>query len=364
MSGPAILRTIAAMVPPGSTLSDCLYMQSALMKKTSTSAPFGIPGSSPAVQMVREQLHAAVEHNASIVFSGEPGVGKRTLAQYLHDHYSPSNAPFVELTPRTDENELRAILFDEDRKRIEGMLGHSVPRLSDGCTLFIRNIHQFSLLTQTRIVRFLLQRESGTLQGASRVRLIFSMPMEWTELLKDHVVIESLLQPFERFSHIHIPALRERREDIPETVQYLLCLFPEGTRPVIDKGTLEHLTGHDWVDNMRELRGILEEGVKCSNNGTSFTLPATFVDEMEKIESTVLHLVNGKRIALEDTLSVIEQALIRRALVRSEYDRGKAAVLLGVSELNLRYRIKKYDIYLPDPVGGAKAGAKKSGRRS
>ncbi len=302
----------------------------------------GIIGSSVFARNLRDRVRSISGETAHVVVSSEPGAGKRFLASVIHGAtFTNRSSSFVEMTPRTHEDEVRAILFGEDIRRVEGMLGRKVPQLGEQGTLFIRNVHEFSIIGQTRIARFLIQSESRGAIGKKGIRVIFAVP-ERATTSQSRSVIDSLDKYLQKFTRIVLQPLRDRQEDIPALVDFFLrTLLPHSTSLVVEDDVMERMTRHAWYDNVRELKMVVEGGIQNSANGV-FVLPESFVDEVALVTEMLNQLLDGKRSNLDALLTELEVAFLRRALVRTEFDRLKSGQLLGVSDLNMIYRLKKF----------------------
>ncbi|MFN0156643.1 MAG: sigma 54-interacting transcriptional regulator [Bacteroidota bacterium] len=313
-----------------------------------------IAGTSAFAQDLREVVQTVSKTGEHIIISGDPGTGKRFIASVINTltfRKSPGN--LVGIAPQTHEDEVRAILFEEERRRIEGMLGRPVAVLGSRGTLVIRNVYEFSIIGQTRVARFLIQQESHATTKPSQLRVIFLVPSGWTPKSRQRAVIDSLDQYLRGFRQIVLKPLRTRPEDVPSLVEHFLrsLLGPNGKLPTVDEETMKQLTNHAWHDNVRELKIVVGEGLSRSSDGV-FVLPDSFIDEVALVEGILKNILSGKKGKLELVLNELERALLRRALVRAENDRLKSAQLLSVSDLNLRYRLRKFrlqDIPIEQP---------------
>lgn len=299
---------------------------------------------------IEQQALQLAQTKERILIQSEPGGGKHYYAGLIHSKSTQGRSgDFVELTARASDEELKAVLFNEDRKRCEGMLGRTLPYLDARSTLFINHIHEFSLINQTRISRFLIQNDPGSGVQGPKVRVILSTCIPWQELLRKRLVVESLDEQVRQFQVLVIPPLRDRREDIPAIVAGLLRWIASergGRRILLKPDTLNQLIRHQWWDNVRELKMVLEDAARSSRNG-SLILPARFFDEVERIKESIGTLQMGKTVRLGDVLGIVERTLIQRALMRSEFSLARSARLLGLTEQNLRYRIHKYNLHVP-----------------
>jgi DNA-binding NtrC family response regulator len=280
---------------------------------------------------------------AGIVIEGEPGVGKRHLAALIHSRRTRGNrGVLLELDRQIDGDELKAILFEDRRKREE--LDPRVPKLVSFSTVFVRDIHEFSIVNQTRLVRFLIQNDSMTKDGSGKALVVLSTHVPLLQLVNQRMVVKSLDPYLWKFDHIAIPPLRERKQDIrPLAESFIQELSGGATGPALDSHTLQLLTKRDWFDNVRELKLVIEEMVRGSRDG-KLVFPVAFLDEIDALNSALEGLRVGKHISLEGSLRSVEKNIIRRVLVWSHSDLSKAARLLGLTEKNLRYRLHKYGL--------------------
>jgi len=311
--------------------------------------------------MPRANLHSAVgslsadierlaQGRHHLIIEGEPGSGKRFCAYLIHMKGVGGRAGnFVEITPEMSDEELKVILFDEDRKRQEGMLGRPIPKLDANSTLFIRRIKQFSLVEQTRIARFLIQNEASAIHERPMIRVIASTIVPWPDVIRNKQVVDSLAQRVTGFERFVVPPLRERKQDIQGIVHAILRDLPKrlGVRGLrLEADVLNRLEQHNWWDNVRELRLVIEEAAVNSTDG-KLLLPAQFFDEVEMVRDLQRSIQTGKRSPVDDAVNFLEKTIVQRALRHCGFDYAKTSRLLHLTEQNLRYRIKKHNIYVP-----------------
>jgi DNA-binding NtrC family response regulator len=314
----------------------------------------GIPaiiGTGPAAGGLREAADRLAVTSENVVLSGEPGTGKRFFAGLVHARRGSAGRVVV-VEPSTPEEELRVILFDEERRKIEGMLGRAIGRLNEGDTLYVRNPSDFSILGQTRLARFLIQTDPSARRHAAAVHVVFALPAGGEVPSGSRRGVESLAAYLRTYRRITIPPLRERCEDIPYFILYFLGTDHAARGPLrVDDRTMARLLELPYYDNVRELRHLVRDAVAASK-GEHLQLPSLVMDEVEVMRGLLAGILRGRAIPLESTLEAVERALIRRALIRSGFDRTRAAALIGLTELHIRYRIKKYGLGdLADPEG-------------
>lgn len=288
---------------------------------------------------------APFQSSMRIVMTGEPGVGKKFHANLLHQR-TPSPAQFVEMTAEYSVEAMRAILFDEDRKLVEEMMGERLPTLQGHSLLFVREIAEFSLIQQTLLSRFIIQQQSVQ---SPECRVIISVTSPWPELVKRKSLIDSLVQSTRSFEVCEIPPLRDRIDEIPSLVQEVLLDLAKRERVEcrrVEATTLEKLRGRQWLDNIQELKYVVESAALSSPNGT-LDLGASVLDEVERVWEAIRTIQAGKRLLIEQSLAAVEKSIIERALVRHGFDLRKTSRMLSMTEPNLTYRIKKFGIYIP-----------------
>lgn len=299
---------------------------------------------------IEEKILQLAQSKEWVLLEGEPGAGKRYYAEMLHKKSSHTRSgEFVEITPSTGDGELKAILFNEDRNRAEGMLGKRIPCLDTRSTLFVNHVDEFSLITQTRIARFLIQNDTSETSLEPRTRVIFSTCILRHELLNKRFLVESLDGFVHRFHHVTVPPLRERGDELAGIASSILKRISTERgrrRLVIGDDSLTAMKQRPWRDNVLELSAVLEEAARRSRNAT-VDLTTSLLDEVEKVHESIETLQMAKSIRLEELLGSVEKALIQRTMARCKNNLAKTARLLGLTEQNLRYRIRKYNLYTP-----------------
>jgi DNA-binding NtrC family response regulator len=308
-------------------------------------APEPILGTSPGAEAMRHMVRLLAGRGENFLVAGEPGTGKRFLARQVHELSARSGRlPFVEITPRTPEGELRVIRVEEVRRKQEGMLGRPIPLLSPGGTLFIRNVHEFGFLAQSRIARFLIQHDQVPVLSERGVRVVFSLPADRESLAPARPLNESLDVYCRRYEQLVLQPLRNRREDIPAYIGFFLTTMTAGHPPGVPAEVMAELAALPYHDNVRELRYLLSEALHL-NGETTLRLPGIVRDEPAAVQGLLTSILLGKKTDLESALYGVQRALIRRALLRCDQDLASAAELLGLSDINLRYRLRKFNLF-------------------
>jgi len=341
----------------------------------------GIVGSSEGMQLVLKQVGQVTASDATVMITGESGTGKELVARCIHDHSLRSKKTFIAVNcAAIPDNLIESELFGHEKGSFTGATSQRQGKfeLCDGGTLFLDEIGDMALPTQTKILRAIqegeIQRVGGTSPIQVNVRVIAATNRDIEEMVKNQDFREDLYYRLNVF-RIRIPPLRERRDDIPEIIDYHLQKLAKQRkiRPrVISGEALEVLKGQTWVGNVRELENVVYRSAVVSQGST--ILITDLPTELEKVEEDSVEeqlgeanesagtgpsTGNGRRTPgdaeelldqvfenLSDDesgniLQRVEQAMIRRAMSRTDDNQTKAAELLGVSRNILKNRLSQ-----------------------
>ncbi len=289
-----------------------------------------IIGESDATKKVLRQLRKVAQSDKDALIIGEPGVGKSAVAYAIHEGTKGTQPKgFVMLSSVcTTDDQLRKFVSGET----------SVPK---GGTVLFEELEGFSFLSQLQIVKFLEERK-----GKLGVRVVCTVTDSLESLVYHNKVNDSLGEHLKGYYEIDVLPVRERPEDVPLLVHHFLndaCRSLRIKSKVVDANTLEFLMNRDWKENIRELKAVVEKGVLASE-GNMLTLPREVVDELGQMQGILANLVDRRKFSLDSSLENLEKTIIERALDKFEYNQTRVAEMLGVTEANLRYRLKKFSI--------------------
>lgn len=225
---------------------------------------------SPAMREVFDTALQVADSRATVLISGESGVGKEVVAKALHEHSSRSNKPFVAVScAALPETLLESELFGYEKGAFTGAQGTKPGRfeLADKGTLFLDEIGEIPMSIQVKLLRVLQEREFERL-GSSKptrvdVRVVTATNRDLREAVEEGIFRLDLLYRLQ-VVELHVPPLRERVEDIlPLTEHFLQKYCADNGRPLlgIDDETLTKLQGYRWPGNVRELENTIERGV-------------------------------------------------------------------------------------------------------
>jgi two-component system nitrogen regulation response regulator NtrX len=222
-------------------------------------------GSSVTINTVRATLKRVAPTGSRVMISGPPGVGKEVAARMIHLWSPRASAPFIVLsaammTPERVEEELFGTEADGTAR--PGLLEHA-----HGGTLFLDEIADMPLTTQGKILRVLTDQSYHRVGGQRAVKVDVRVLSGTSRSLQDEIAAGRFREDlFYRLNvvPVRLPALRERREDIPELVSHFLARFASDRRmnsPTISAEAVAALQAHEWPGNVRQLRNIIERTV-------------------------------------------------------------------------------------------------------
>jgi two-component system response regulator AtoC len=309
---------------------------------------YGIIGRSRAILDVIARAELVAESKSTVLVTGETGTGKELVARAIHARSAQRNMPLIKVNcAAIPETLLESELFGHVRGAFTGATFTKKGRfsLADGGTIFLDEIGTVSLSVQAKLLRVLQDREFEPL-GAERtqkvdVRVIAATNRDLRQLVSEGKFLEDL---FYRLNVIPIemPALRERRDDVPLLVEHFVRRFAERTGKTIegvdDKAMIE-LQRYEWPGNVRELENTIERAVVLSvapqlTSSTVWLMSATSTPANAAVPSLKLH----------QNLEWAERETMRRALEQARGVKKDAAELMGISQRALSHYLAKYRI--------------------
>ncbi len=319
--------------------------------------PFlGIIGTHPRMREIFDMVEMIKDSDSTVLLQGESGTGKGLFAQALHGLSPRERQPFVKVScVALPETLLESELFGHEKGAFTGAIRERKGRfeLADKGTIFLDEIGDVSSTVQVKLLRVLQEQQFERLGGNETiqvdVRVIAATHRDLPRLMRDGKFREDLFYRLNVIP-IHLPALRERRADIPPLVEFLLeRLAAKGKGKVLSVSprAMSVLMGHGWPGNVRELENALEHAMVCSRGG---------VIEPEALPGSMLagqqgHLKGPKR-SRASLPATSEKDLLLRALDASRWNRGLTAARLGMDRTTLWRKMRRWDIIVPaTPVG-------------
>ena len=338
-----------------------------LREEVRASGRFGeIIGDSPALRMVLAQIEAVAKTNATVLVTGESGVGKELVARAIHTASPRANAPLVKVNCGSIPKDLFESEFFGHRKgAFTGAVRDRVGRfrLAHGGTLFLDEIGEIPLELQSKLLRVLQEREFEPI-GDERtqkvdVRIVAATNRDLTKEVAEGRFREDLFYRLGVFP-IGVPPLRDRREDIVPLALHFLELAAKDLnipRPEVPKSVAPRLESYDWPGNIRELQHVMERAAILAGKGPLRIAMLSIVaeaggDEALSRSSNQTSPVRDRRPSSGD-----EATSIRHTLERHAGNIQKTARALGLSRQALYRRMEKHGIARPARHRSASAGS-------
>ncbi len=318
-----------------------------LRQQLRSSERFGeIIGKSPRMQEIYEVIEAVSQNKSNVLLSGENGTGKELVARTIHVKGPLSAKPFLAINcGALSETLLESQLFGHRKGAFTGAIDdhEGVFQAAEGGTLFLDEISEIPLPLQVKFLRAIQEKEVTPLGSTRPVRVDVRIIAATNRNLEDAVRSGSFRTDlFYRLNvvPIHLPPLRERREDIPLLVQRFIEDFSRvyGVEPKrVTAAAMERITQYTWPGNIRELQNAIER---------AFALSSEPEITLEDLPPAVLRVEATAPAPQTDTpplpLEELERRNILAALQRSGGNKNEAARLLGIDRQRLYRKIEKY----------------------
>jgi transcriptional regulator with GAF, ATPase, and Fis domain len=312
-----------------------------------------IIGQSAAVRDALELCRRAAPTNTTVLLTGETGTGKELFARAIHDFSSRRDKPFIAVNcAALPEALLESELFGHEKGAFTGAAARKLGRfeLADTGTLLLDELAEMSPSIQVKLLRVLQEQEfvrvGGTKTITTNVRVVASTNRDLKKEMEAERFRSELYYRLNVFP-IHLPALRERVDDLPLLVDHFVNqIVPNlGIKPPrIHEDAMAAMARYDWPGNIRELRNIVERCALLATDGwiTAKLLPSEFAEGVDAAAPD-----DTEQPARGSKLETQERILIVKALREAGWNQSAAARNLGVSRDHLRYRMKKYELQRP-----------------
>ena len=337
----------------------------------------GIIGNASAMQEVYKMIGQVAPTDVTVLVTGESGTGKELIARAIHKNSLRANQPFVAVNcSAIPENLIESELFGHEKGSFTGASQQRIGYFEqcDRGTIFLDEIGDMPLASQTKILRALqegeIQRVGGTEVIKVDVRVLAATNKSMEEMVKENAFREDL---YYRLNVVRIlmPALRQRKEDIPLLVNFMLQNLAKKNRSVantISKEALSLLVRYGWPGNVRELENIVHRSAVLAQGNT--ILPKDLPEEIHPIdpdepqskvreENLTSKITNTSDLEIDfeglynelckltdgkDILKKLEVELIKQAMVATNGVVAKASKVLGINANTLKKRIVDHDI--------------------
>ena len=305
-----------------------------------------IIGNHPSMKIVKDFARKATGGSAPVLFHGENGTGKEFLAKQIHDYSQRISYPFISLHCSA----LSGPLLDEELFGTAGITSESAKRKkgkiegAHGGTLFLDDIMEMPLSTQARLVRFLEQKTVDSYGGYLDVKIIATTEKDMEYAVKRKTFLPELYHKLSMFK-MHIPPLRERKEDILTLATHFIQRHAQLTKKYIrsiDEEVKKILLSYHWPGNISELSNVIEAAVNAET-GKSLSRKSL----PDYLNSVILSDLSGISFNGSYNLGLIEKETIIRAIAEVKQRGGskdQAAELLGIGRATLFRKLKEYQL--------------------
>ena len=310
-----------------------------------------IIGRSPALARVLREIRTVAPTDSTVLIFGETGSGKELVARAIHQSSARQPNAFVKLNcAAIPTGLLESELFGHEKGAFTGAINQRIGRfeLANRGTVFLDEVGEIPLELQPKLLRVLQEREFERL-GSSRTlrsdaRLIAATNRDLSSLVDEQKFRQDLYYRLNVFP-IHVPPLRERRDDVPTLVRHFAQQFARRMKKNIETipaETMDRLVRYEWPGNVRELQNLIERAVILST-GSTLDVPVAALNGRRSAAATV-HLAEA------ETLEAADRRHIITALERSNWIIGGtngAAARLGMKRSTLQFRMRKLGIARP-----------------
>jgi len=308
-----------------------------------------IIGSSAPMLEIFKTIGRVARTPATVLVTGETGTGKELMAETIHLSSDRRSGPLVKVNcAALPETLLESELFGHEKGAFTGAIQQHKGRFEAAHrgTIFLDEIGEMTLGTQKKLLRVLQEREFERVGGTVPVKVDVRVIAATNKNLQDEVAAgrfrEDLYYRLNVIA-IHMPPLRDRKEDIPALVVHFLDKHrysPTSPPARISEDALQMLQRYAWPGNVRELENIIERAVVLSQGGLITSHHIIFSNELNRYLLDIDQKVR-QNVPLAEILRDVESAAIRSALRFNEQDTGRAAAALGLSESDFLQRAEQ-----------------------
>jgi len=329
----------------------------------------------PAMQAVTNLADQVAPSEASILITGESGVGKEVMARYMHRKSRRAERPFISVNcAAIPENLLESELFGHEKGAFTGALARRIGKFeeADGGTLLLDEISEMDVRLQAKLLRALQEREIDRVGGSKpvkvNIRIIATSNRDLAQAVREGVFREDLLYRL-NVVNLRLPALRERPGDILALAEHFVKKYAAANgiaERALSAEARRRLVGHRWPGNVRELENAMHRAVLLAvgpeiDEG-AIRLPDGQLMAMGGADAGAMIAGRAAQAAsmavgasfVGQTVAQVEQSLIIDTLSHCFGNRTHAANILGISIRTLRNKLKEYSeagVAVPAPQG-------------
>jgi two-component system, NtrC family, nitrogen regulation response regulator NtrX len=315
-------------------------------------------GSSKAIQELKATIEKVAPSEGWVLITGENGTGKEVAARAVHRLSRRQDGPFADVNCAAIPEELiESELFGHEKGSFTGATARKSGKFEAAHTgtLFLDEIGDMSLKTQSKVLRVLQEQAFERVGGTEPIRVDVRVIAATNKGLEAEIAAGRFREDlYYRLNVIplHLPALRERREDIPGFIEHFLAEFcrRSGIKTKrMHKKVLAALTQYAWPGNVRELRNIIERMVILSQGPEIMPADLPPVIGLSGLKSGESPF---DRASLKDARTAFEKEFIIKKLMEHDYQIVRTAQAIGINRVSLHRKIKSYGIKLGEPGEG------------
>jgi two-component system response regulator AtoC len=341
-----VRRALISQVPAKATAED--------VDADESSPVSGLIGRSPAMLEIYKMIGRLSDAPAAVLITGESGTGKELIARAIHTHGKRQGAPFVAVNcGALTETLLESELFGHLKGSFTGAVStkHGIFEQAGEGSVFLDEIGETSPALQVKLLRVLQEREIVPVGGGSSIkvsaRVIAATNSDLESLVKSGSFRQDLLYRLNVIS-LHLPPLRDRRDDIPLLVTHMLRKHtpPEQQPPIINEDALRCLVAYSWPGNVRELENVIERATTLYQGGgiTLGDLPPKVLGREPQADAPTVD--ESSTQLRTPTMHEVERQHLVHVLGITGGNRKRAAEVLGINRRTLYRMAERYGIEL------------------
>lgn len=307
-------------------------------------------GKSERIIELKKAIKQVAKSDSSVLITGESGTGKELIAKAIHAESNRSDGNLVKVNcSALSEGLLESELFGHEKGSFTGATTNKAGRfeLANNGTLFLDEIGEISHNIQVKLLRVLQEKEFERVGGTKTIKTDFRLIAATNKDLKEEIKKGNFREDlYYRLNVIPIrtPSLKERKEDIPELIDYFLEYFSKEmnkNKVKLTKDAINVLINYSWPGNIRELKNIIERMTVFSNN---FDIGKNDIFKYLMIDNEDISKDDDTLRPFKESKQEFEINYIQKALEKNFYNITKTAEFMGIARKNLQIKLKQYDI--------------------
>jgi len=308
------------------------------------------------VQSLIDKADKIKNNVVTILVTGESGTGKEVMARYIHFTSNRSEGKFVSVNcAALSESLLLSELFGHEKGSFTGAIGRKIGKfeIANKGTLFLDEIGDMSLDIQAKLLRVIeennFERVGGTQRITVDVRIIAATNKDLEKQIKEEKFREDLYYRI-NVVRLHLPPLRQRREDIPLLIEHFIEKYNHKYNKKILKfndGAMEALFAYDWPGNVRELENVVNNAVLLSERGiigVDGLKRNLFSGAIENQLAVDISKVTSLKDTIDEIVNNYEKNIVQQFLLKNDYNKSKTARALSITRKTLAQKIEKYNL--------------------